>query len=282
VACWRTGERELALDPSQRLELRFLIWATLYSFAIPFTASINLFDAVVLLGLFVAYVISASRSDTHEVDLDGPALLIDHEFAHIGRRIWALALFVFAAMAIFVSAEPFAESLVTIGRSTEIEEFLLVQWIAPLASESPEFVVAILFAMKLRGSIGIGALVSSKVNQWTLLVGAIPIAYSLSLGSPAGLPLDSRQSAELWLTSAQSLFAVTLLCDLRFGRREAAVLAVLFTIQLVLPQSSVRWAFIFLYLVLSVGVLALGPAQRRRAFFAILLARPVPTFPGRG
>ena len=190
VACWRSGSQELEIHPRQNLELRFLIWATLYSFVIPLSGSIHLFDAFVLLGLFLLYVRTAMKGETHDVELVGPAALIERAFSDWGRRCWALGLFAFAAYAIFVSAEPFAESLVHIGRNYDIDEFLLVQWVAPLASESPEFVVAVLFALKLRGSVGIGALISSKVNQWTLLVGAIPIAYAISLGAPSGLPLD--------------------------------------------------------------------------------------------
>jgi cation:H+ antiporter len=53
----------------------------------------------------------------------------------------------------------------------------LIQWVAPLASESPEFLIAILFALRGRGSVGIGALISSKVNQWTLLIGTPPLAF---------------------------------------------------------------------------------------------------------
>ena len=219
---------------------------------------------------------AATQSETHDADLVGPALLIDHEFADVGRRAWAIGLFLFATTAIFVSAEPFAESLVTIGRGTDIDEFLLVQWIAPLASESPEFVVAILFALKLRGSVGIGTLVSSKVNQWTLLVSALPIAYSLSRGAVEGLPLDDRQSLELWLTSAQSLFAVILLCNLRFRRSEALLLASIFTVQLVFSSEEVRWFCLWLYIALAVGWLTLGPAELRRSFFRLLLARPEP------
>ena len=94
------------------------------------------------------------RSESHEVELVGPAALIDREFRDTGRRLWALGLFVFAAYAIFISAEPFAESLVEIGRGRAIDEFLLVQWVAPLASESPEFLIAILFALRMRGSVG--------------------------------------------------------------------------------------------------------------------------------
>ena len=93
------------------------------------------------------YVVSASRSESLDVDLVGPAALLDREFHDRGRRVWALLLFVFAAYAIFASAEPFAESLVHIGRNREVDEFLLVQWVAPLASESPEFLIAILFVV---------------------------------------------------------------------------------------------------------------------------------------
>jgi cation:H+ antiporter len=274
VSCFKTKERELVLRPRQRLEVRFLLWATLYSFVIPLSGSIDLFDAVVLLALFGAYVASAMKGDVEEADLIGPALLIDSEFGDAGRRCWALGLFVFAGGAIFVSAEPFAESLVQLGHSYDIDEFLLVQWVAPIASESPEFVVAILFALKLRGSLGIGALMSSKVNQWTLLVGAIPIAYSISLGAPAGLPLDDRQVEELLLTSAQSLLAAILIADLRFSRKEAIALAVLFIGQLAFPDPVVRWWFIALYLGLSVGKLAWGGAAFRRVFFGLLFSLP--------
>ena len=275
VACWRSRTDALEVDPRQRLEVRYLIWATLYSFFIPLGGSIDLFDAFVLFVLFIAYVTEAIRSETHDSEeLEGPAALVEDEFSDRGRRLWAFAFFVFAAFAIFVSAEPFAESLVEVGKSYEIDEFLLVQWVAPLASEAPEFVVAILFAMKLRGSMGLGALVSSKVNQWTLLVGALPIAYAFSIGGFSGLPLDERQTGELLLTSAQSLLAALLLADLRFSRREAIGLALLFAGQLFFPNATVRWFFFGTYLVAVVGILAFGPATQREAFFRLMFARP--------
>lgn len=273
VACWKTQSEELAIHPRQSLELRFLIWATLYSFIIPLGGEISLLDAAVLLLLFAAYVRAAMGGDTPEVDLEGPAALIDREFKDIGRRVWAVGLFFFAGYAIYVSAEPFAESLVTMGHRYDIDEFLLVQWIAPLASESPEFIVAIIFALRLRGSIGIGALVSSKVNQWTLLVGALPIAYAISSGSFSGLPLDGRQTEELLLTSAQSLFAAILLSTLSVTKRSALLLATLFLAQLFLTTPLIRNGFTVAYLLLSFGVLAFGPAERRQAFFALLRGR---------
>lgn len=271
VACWKGKTKVLIIHPRQKLELRFLVWATLYSFFIPLSGSIDLLDAVVLLGLFVAYVRAAMKGDHEDVELVGPARLIDMEFADLGRRAWALGLFVFAGAAIWLAAAPFAESLVHLGRNYDIDEFLLVQWVAPLASESPEFVVAVLFALKLRGSVGMGALVSSKVNQWTLLVGAIPIAYSLSLGSPRGLPLDGRQVEELLLTSAQSLLAAIMLADLTFSRREVLVLAGLFAAQLFFSSTEARWWFIGFYGLASVAVLVRGPKRQRDAFLRLVI-----------
>ncbi len=273
IACHRSRSDVLVIHPRQRLEMRYLVWATLYSFLIPIKGTINLFDAAVLFVIFFFYTSAAMRGESHEVELVGPAALIDREFRDTGRRIWAVGLFVFAAYAIFISAEPFAESLIEIGRGHTIDEFLLVQWVAPLASESPEFLIAILFALRMRGSVGIGALISSKVNQWTLLVGAIPIAYAISAGGLAGLPLDARQTEELILTSTQSLLAVILIADRKFSRRDAIVLAALFVGQFAFTSTEVRYLFIALYAVISVGVLIFGGAERRSMFFALLWPR---------
>ncbi len=274
ISCFKTKSTKLSIHPQQKLEIRFLVWATLFSFVIPLTGTINLLDAAVLLLLFLLYAFSAMRTESEEIHLVGPAAMIDRETSNRGRRLWSLGLFVFAAYGIFIAAEPFAESLVVIGLRWEIEEFLLIQWVAPLASESPEFIIAILFALRMRGSIGIGALISSKVNQWTLLVGAIPIAFALSSGTTNGLPLDERQTEEMLLTSAQSLFAAILIADLRFSRKEALLLASLFLGQFLFTSTEVRYLFIGLYFLLSVGLLS--RRECRRSFFDIVFSSPFP------
>ena len=90
------------------------------------------------------------------------------------RRLFTIALFAYAGLTIFSASEPFAEGLLASGRTLGIEEFILVQWLAPLASESPEFIGAILFAVRGNPHAGIGTLLSSTVNQWTLLVDMLP------------------------------------------------------------------------------------------------------------
>ena len=132
-----------------------------------------------------------------------------------------VALFVWAAFVILLCAEPFAHALVSAGRDYGIWEFLLVQWLAPLASEAPEFIIAGLFAWRLQTDTALGALVSSKVNQWTLLVGSLPIVFAISSRSLHGLPIEGVQRLELLLTAAQSLFAVALIVNLRMSIREA-------------------------------------------------------------
>ena len=119
----------------------------------------------------------------------------------------------------------------------------------PLASEAPEFVVVGLFAWRGQSTPALGTLVSSKINQWTLLVGMLPLVYSVALGSPASLPLDPRQRAEVLLTAAQSLFAVGLLLDLRLSLYGAGALFGLFILQMLVPET--RNAVTVAYFVLT-------------------------------
>ena len=96
-------------------------------------------------------------------------------------------MFVVAAGVILLCAEAFAESIIELGEAIGVSEFLLVKWIAPTASEAPELLVATLFAWRLASRTGLGALISSKVNQWTLLVGTLPIVFSIFAGVLHGL-----------------------------------------------------------------------------------------------
>src|SRR5262249_12966095 len=132
------------------------------------------------------------------------------------------------------------------------------------------------FALKGKGSVGIGALISSKVNQWTLLVGAIPLAYGLAAGGLAAggltpMILDARQKEELLLTSAQSLFAAIVIADFRLALWEAMLLLILFAAQLTLPQENIRYIFCGLYLAATVILLIMSRTRRQTLWNALLL-----------
>lgn len=255
LAIWCKGRvREIALEPTRRIELGALGLATLYAFLIPLKGTLSLLDAVVLIGIFVLYAYWAARSPMVEIDLEGPAGRVA-SWPAAPRRAMVVVQFVFAGAAILFAAEPFAEGLLGVGREHGIEEFILVQWLAPLASEAPEFIVAILFALRGRAAVGLGALLSAKVNQWTLLVGAIPVVYGISAGAAAPMLLDFRQREEILLTAAQSLLGLMVLVNLRFGLQEALLLAMLFMAQLFFPTTEVRIAFSVLYGFMCVALL---------------------------
>jgi cation:H+ antiporter len=226
------GERmeAVALDRSHAVELAFLSVATVYSLTLPLKRSITLIDAAVLVSVFIAYMIRISKAPAEEPHLVGPAEALG-ELPTPRRRAAVIGLFLFAALVILACAEEFAHALVESGDAIGISEFFLVQWLAPLASEAPELLVAGLYAYRLNTNAGLGTLVSSKVNQWTLLVGTLPIAFALASGTLDGLPIIARQREEVLLTAAQSFFAVTILINLSMSLREAAVLFGLFWAQ---------------------------------------------------
>ena len=252
---------EVVLDRSHAIELAFLALATAYSLTLPLKTTITLFDAAVLVGIFVVYTIRIASAPAEEPHLVGPARYLG-TFADGPRRVVVGGLFLFAALVILLVAEPFAESLVGTGRELNVSEFLLVQWLAPLASEAPELLVAGLYAWRLNTNAGLGTLVSSKVNQWTLLVGTLPIVFAAASGTLQGLPVETRQREELLLTAAQSVFAVATLASLSISLREAALLLTLFFAQFVVGalvpaawHGIERIAVSVVYLILAIGII---------------------------
>lgn len=225
----------ITLDQGQRVELVFLALATLYSFIIPLKGQLDLFDLVVLVIIFGLYAYRVSKSEHVEPELIGPAKVMG-ELPDKQRRVVTVLLFLFSGVVIFLVAHEFAEALIDTGEQFGIDERLLVQWLAPLASEAPEFIITGLFAWRLMAAASLGALVSSKVNQWTLLVSTIPLVFNLAtiwLGGavPTSLPLDGIQRLDLLLTSAQSLFAVAIIANLSMNVREAMLVFGLFMAQ---------------------------------------------------
>lgn len=263
-----TRRRQVLLEPAQGVEIAVLLVATLYSFLIPLKGTLSLLDTAVLLALFGGYMVLAAKAPHVEPELGGPAEWIAG-WRIPWRRATMVSLFAIAGVTIFAAAEPFAEGLLAIGRTWGIEEFILVQWLAPLASESPEFIVAILFALRGMAGASLGTLVSSKVNQWTLLIGMLPAAYCLSGGHLGAMLLDARQVEEIFLTSAQSLFAVFVLANFTFEWWEAVTLLGLFGAQLMTPSPAARYGYAMAYLALTLGLL-LWRADRRRAVWHLL------------
>lgn len=225
----------VALHDDKRTDVLFLGMATLYALLIPLKGSLTWLDGLVFLSIYAWYIWIIARRPCEEEEPEGPAAVLAL-LSRKARLRAVMGIFIFAALVILCNAEPFSESLVASGKLLGVNEFLLVQWLAPIASEAPEFIVAMMFAFRGNAGLALGSLLSSKLNQWTLLVGMIPGVYAVSSGgfSPS-INLDSHQFQEILLTAGQSLFAVALLLDLRLRVREAFWLLLLFTAQLLSP-----------------------------------------------
>jgi len=266
--------RELALETT------VLVASGVIVTAMGLTGQLSVLHGCILAAIFGFYAFIAIRSEAEEPHAVGPAAALMAMDTGM-RRITVIWLLCMAAYAIYLVAHPFAEALVETGKSFGVSEFVLVQWVAPLASEAPEVVVAVLLVQAGRSAESIAVLISSKVNQFTLLVGCLPFAYSLSSGGHP-LPLNSHQVAEVAVTGAQTLFAAATVANRTFGPKGALTLFGLFLAQLgateVLQMTAGakptdpealagwihtqdaretwgRWGFFALYLTLATGLI---------------------------
>lgn len=231
----------------------FLAIAVLPAFAIFFLKEINFVLAVVLIGIFVAYLWTGSRKGAEGPELKGIAAWLGS--LSVGwRRATVTLLSVYAMVVLLVATEPFVQGLVETGRHLGIDDFVLIQFVAPLATETPEIVVAILFALRGDPGTGIAVCISSAFIKFTLLTGSMVVIFSLSAGEVLAFPLDSRQAIEILLTAAVALFGLALVARRTLDWRAGLVLLGLFAARWFFPETGHRLWLAFIYLGLA-GVL---------------------------
>src|SRR5258708_18349531 len=73
-----------------------------------------------------------------------------------------------------------------------------------------------------RAPMALMNLVSSNINQWTLLVAMLPVVLSMSMGSATALPLDGQQKLEVLMTIGQQLVGMLFLVNMELVWWEAA------------------------------------------------------------
>ncbi|MFT4880932.1 MAG: cation:H+ antiporter [Natronomonas sp.] len=228
------------LDRDIATEIAFLFLATLWAFAVPLGGGIGALDFLVLVGIYVAYIGIVIRGDVETAEEHAGVPAYFQGFRRRVRVPVVLGLFAYSGFLIFTAVEPFAHGLEEVGTAVGVPPFFMIQWIAPLASESPELVVVTVLVYKARSTAGFNALISSKLNQWTLLIGTLVIVYSLALGQYGVLPFDRVQSGEIWITAAQSFFALGILVNFTISVREALALFGLFVSQVLIEFTFLR------------------------------------------
>ena len=169
------------------------------------------------------YAIRISRAPAEEPHLVGPAELIGSLPEHATPRRGRVAARLRRRASSSCAPSRSPKSLVETGESFGIDTFLLVQWLAPLASEAPELLVAGLFAWRLNTN---GGARHARVVEGQPVDAARRLAADrvrhLGRARSSGLPLDTLQREELFLTAAQSAFAVAVLIEPQHQRAGGA------------------------------------------------------------
>ena len=245
---------ELELEDQQSVEIFFLGLATLYSFVIVAKGSLGVVDAAALVAIFAVYLYLAKKMPPNEEErmeeLEGPALAVASMKG--ARKLAASALFVaLGGVVLILGAEPFVTSFLEVVSALGLNQYLMLQWLTPIITEVPETVTVFYWAAKTgKGSLALANLVSSKLNQWTVLVATIPLVYAVALRGFASIELSPLQSQELLLTASQSIFGFACLLDLKLSWREALILLSLFCLQLLVPPIRIEVSALYLILAL--------------------------------
>jgi cation:H+ antiporter len=179
-------------------------------------------------------------------------------------RIAAIAgCFVAGGTLIYFTAEPFLGSLVAVAGAIGIPSFVVIQWLAPVISEFPEFASTFYFARQSENaSVALMNITSSNINQWTLLFAMLPVVFSLSRGAVSAIPFDAQQESELLLTISQSMVGLIFLANMKFCWWEALAMFVLFVSQFAVPPGARNWITYAFFAWAAVSVVAMIASRR--------------------
>ena len=265
----------ITLDDQHSVEVLGTVPPLLYFVWIWYKGSLGPLDAAVLIAIYFGYLAILWRMppEREEGLADAPWV---SRFAYTRRGPWRgvaiSALFIGGGALIYFTAHPFLSSMLALAATFGISQFVFVQWVAPFVSEFPEKVSAFHWASRPnKAPMAMMNMMSSNINQWTVLAAMIPIAFSLARGAPAALPFDGAQRDEILLTLMQSAVAVLLLLDLKFEWWNATVLFVLWLAQFLVPAWRIEITYV--YAAWAVGLVLAWPWLKPRAprvFMALL------------
>jgi cation:H+ antiporter len=263
----------IALEKEHAVEVVGLLPPLLYFLIILWKQSIGWIDAVILIGLYGVYlwVLMRNPPKAEESISDAPRIS-QWAYRQRGWRQKAAigGLFALGGTLLFVTAHPFLESMLAVAAIFGIGQFFLVQWVAPFLSEFPEFVSTFNWARRVKQApMALMNIVSSNINQWTVLAAMIPLVYGFSHmhhhGAWADFHFDHAQRIEIVLTLLQTVLGILVLANMEFDWLDASVLLVLWLAQFLVPHW--REEVSILYGVWIV-VLVAQYATRRKPFLA--------------
>jgi len=232
----RTGTplRAIRLEDHHSVEVVGLLVPLIYAAVISAKGTLTLVDAAVLIAIYAAYLTILTKLPPEKAESIEELETVPRNIVKSPRamRIALIAaLFIGGAALIRMSAEPFLASLLAIATLAGVPSFIFIQWIAPIVSEFPEMASTVYFARTAdRAPMALMNMVSSNINQWTLLMAMLPIVLSISVGHATAIVLDSEQRLQLLLTLGQALLGMMFLINMQLSWWEAAALLALFIV----------------------------------------------------
>ena len=230
--------REIELEKEHSVEIVFLLVAIAYFAIVWFKGTLTWVDTIVLSVIYFVYLYFLKKippqGEEKIEDLDRIPRFILHQRRFV-RSSLITGMFLGGGLILYFAAHPFLESLKALSVGLGISTFVFVQWVAPFLSEFPEKVSAFNWARRVTSApMALMNMVSSNINQWTMLAAMLPIAYALALGHVGTIDFDPHQELEVLMTIGQSLLGALLLANMKFNWWEAALLFALWAIQFVL------------------------------------------------
>ena len=275
----------IRLDREHAVEVVGLIPPLLYFLVIIAKQNIGWIDAVILVALYVFYLLILLRNPPHEVEnlSEAPAVSQWAFRQKAWRQKAAIGgLFAVGGFLLYVTAHPFLESMLALAAVFGVSQFVLVQWVAPFLSEFPEKVSAFYWARRVsHAPMALMNMVSSNINQWTVLAAMIPLVYGFSHmqhhGDWAAFTFDAEQRLEIILTLLQTLLGAIILFELEFDALDASALFVLWVAQFLVPHWREEVAVAYLVWIIAL-LLAYVVGKKRmvapRIFWEVLTRKP--------
>jgi cation:H+ antiporter len=251
AAAFRRELIAVKLEKEHSVEVFGLFLPIAYFTFIWWKGTLTLWDAFPLAGAYFLYLFVLWKIPP--VEEDAEAL---EELGVVPRKVLALkgrmrvagilALFAGGGLLLYFTAHPFLNSMLVIAGSLGVSTFVFVQWVAPFLSEFPEKLSAFYWARKVStANVALMNMVSSNINQWSILSGLIPVIFVISSGHIQPLQLDALQRHEIILTILQSFLGFLLLMNLELRFWEALILFVFWLVQFVMP--SIREEMVWVY-----------------------------------
>jgi cation:H+ antiporter len=184
------------------------------------------------------------------------------ELRPLQRNIAIWMMFLVGGVILYFSAHPFLDSMLALAGTFGVSTFVFVQWVAPFLSEFPEKLSAFYWARRVStANVALMNMVSSNINQWSILSAMIPILFVISAGRMQPLVFNEFQRHEIMLTILQSFLGFLLLLNLELKLHEACVLFIFWFVQFVVPS----WREAMIYVYLGWCLIEIGLLIRRRS-----------------